>query len=252
MRNVYSYSEPVGVENRVAEEASACESEGLPNRLLNASRGGQVRRPYAKRRFVAHTGADCSDPNGSASEEGGFTRETSSTGLRAEHQLESCEGNDEGRCACWQGLQPGRGPPGSCWPRRRVRASGVGPASIKGGRMAIRRRCRGTCRSARRCLEHLWFDVKHRNTRYRMPVNDFAVPRMEPSKQRPVQSMEEVRLGAAIRRRDQGWARSADQASRKEAPADLQRSPAFSTRISNVTCDRLGFAASTRRDESRS
>jgi hypothetical protein len=26
-----------------------------------------------------------------------------------------------------------------------------------------------------------------------MPVNDFAVPRMEPSKQRPVQSMEEVR-----------------------------------------------------------
>jgi len=31
--------------------------------------------------------------------------------------------------------------------------------------MAIRRRCRGACRSARRCLEHLWFDVKHRGTR---------------------------------------------------------------------------------------
>jgi hypothetical protein len=59
--------------------------------------------------------------------------------------------------------------------------------------MAIRRRCRGACRSARRCLEHLWFDVKHNGTRYRMPVNDFAVPRMEPSRQRPVQSMEEVR-----------------------------------------------------------
>ena len=59
--------------------------------------------------------------------------------------------------------------------------------------MAIRRRCRGTCRSARRCVEHLWFDVKHRGTRYRMPVNDFAVLRMEPNKQRPVQSMEEVR-----------------------------------------------------------
>ena len=36
MRNEYSYSEPVGVENQVAEEAAAYESEGLPNRLLNA------------------------------------------------------------------------------------------------------------------------------------------------------------------------------------------------------------------------
>jgi integrase len=59
--------------------------------------------------------------------------------------------------------------------------------------MAIRRRCRGACRSARRCLEHLWFDVKHRGTRYRMPVNDFAVPRMSQIKRRPVQSMDEVR-----------------------------------------------------------
>ena len=36
MRNDYSYPEPDGVENRVAEEAAAYESEGLPNRLLNA------------------------------------------------------------------------------------------------------------------------------------------------------------------------------------------------------------------------
>ena len=36
MRNEYSYSEDVGVENRVAEEPAAYESEGLPNRLLNA------------------------------------------------------------------------------------------------------------------------------------------------------------------------------------------------------------------------
>lgn len=35
MRNEYPYSEP-GVENRVAEEASVDESDGLPNRLLNA------------------------------------------------------------------------------------------------------------------------------------------------------------------------------------------------------------------------
>lgn len=59
--------------------------------------------------------------------------------------------------------------------------------------MAIRRRCRGACRTGRRCLEHLWFDVTHHGERYRTPVNDFAVPRMEPGKQRPVESMEEVR-----------------------------------------------------------
>lgn len=59
--------------------------------------------------------------------------------------------------------------------------------------MAIRRRCRGACRSSRRCLEHLWFDVTHHDKRYRMPANDFAVPRMEPGKQRPIESMEEAR-----------------------------------------------------------
>lgn len=59
--------------------------------------------------------------------------------------------------------------------------------------MAIRRRCRGPCRNGRRCLEHLWLDVKYRGERYRMPVNDFAVPRMESGKQRPIQSMEEAR-----------------------------------------------------------
>jgi excisionase family DNA binding protein len=36
MRNEYSYPEPDGVDNRVAEEAADYESEGLPNRLLNA------------------------------------------------------------------------------------------------------------------------------------------------------------------------------------------------------------------------
>ena len=59
--------------------------------------------------------------------------------------------------------------------------------------MAIRRRCRGSCRHSRRCLEHLWLDVKHRGERYRMPVNEFALPRMESGKQRPIQSMEEAR-----------------------------------------------------------
>jgi hypothetical protein len=90
MRNLCSYPEPVGVENRVAEEPAAYESERLPNRLLNAR---EVANSSAatKRRFVAHTGADYSARNASASEEGGFNRKTSSTGLHAERQLESRE-----------------------------------------------------------------------------------------------------------------------------------------------------------------
>jgi integrase len=60
--------------------------------------------------------------------------------------------------------------------------------------MAIRRRCKyRKCKNARRCLEHLQFDVTHHGTRFRVAVNDFAIPRMEPGKQRPVQSMEEAR-----------------------------------------------------------
>jgi integrase len=60
--------------------------------------------------------------------------------------------------------------------------------------MTIRRRCtERNCKNGRRCLEHLRFDVMRRGKRYRMPVNDFAIPRMEPSKQRPIQSMEEAR-----------------------------------------------------------
>jgi hypothetical protein len=59
--------------------------------------------------------------------------------------------------------------------------------------MAITRRCRGACRTGRRCLEHLWLDVTYRGDRYRMLVNDFAIPRMEPGKQRPIESIEEAR-----------------------------------------------------------
>jgi integrase len=58
----------------------------------------------------------------------------------------------------------------------------------------IRRRCtERNCKNGRRCLEHLRFDVMWRGTRYRMPVNEFAIPRMEPGKQRSIQSMEEAR-----------------------------------------------------------
>ena len=59
--------------------------------------------------------------------------------------------------------------------------------------MAIVRRCRGSCTTPRRCLDHLWFDVMYRGSRYRIAANDFAVPRMEAGKQRPIQSMEEAR-----------------------------------------------------------
>jgi hypothetical protein len=38
-----------------------------------------------------------------------------------------------------------------------------------------------------------WFDVMYRGARYRMVANDFAVPRMDRGKQRPIQSMEEAR-----------------------------------------------------------
>src|SRR6266849_1535119 len=60
--------------------------------------------------------------------------------------------------------------------------------------MTIRKRCNeGSCTNGRKCLEHLRFDVMWRGTRYRMPANDFAIPRMEPGKQRPISSIEEAR-----------------------------------------------------------
>ena len=49
------------------------------------------------------------------------------------------------------------------------------------------------CKNGRRCLEHLRFDVMFRGKRCRIPANEFAIPRMELGKQRPIQSMEEAR-----------------------------------------------------------
>ena len=60
--------------------------------------------------------------------------------------------------------------------------------------MAIWRRCsKRTCTNPRRCLEHLWFDVTYRGTRFRVAVNEFAIPRMDANKQRPIASLEEAR-----------------------------------------------------------
>ena len=85
--------------------------------------------------------------------------------------------------------------------------------------MAIWRRCsKRTCTNLRRCLEHLYFDVTHRGTRYRVPANEFAIPRMDPDKQRPIQSLEEsTRLGACVHRPDQSRARSSSAEARAEA-----------------------------------
>jgi integrase len=58
----------------------------------------------------------------------------------------------------------------------------------------ISRRCKErSCKAGRRCLEHLRFDVMWRGKRHRMPANEFAIPRMDPGKQRAIQSMEEAR-----------------------------------------------------------
>ena len=114
--------------------------------------------------------------------------------------------------------------------------------------MAIRRRCRGSCRNGRRCLDHLWFDVKHRGVRYRMQVNDFVVPRMEPSKQRPVQSIEEVRdwerlfIGEIKAGRDP---RSAPEPPAKAAP-DLPHVAGFLDAYFDRHDDRRGCAVSRR------
>jgi hypothetical protein len=53
--------------------------------------------------------------------------------------------------------------------------------------MTIRRRCtERNCKNGRKCLEHLRFDVMFRGKRYRIPANEFAIPRMEPGKQQPI------------------------------------------------------------------
>ena len=60
--------------------------------------------------------------------------------------------------------------------------------------MSIRRRCaERSCTNGRRCFGHLVFDMMWQGRQHHVPVNTFAIPRMEPGKQRPIQSMEEAR-----------------------------------------------------------
>jgi integrase len=96
--------------------------------------------------------------------------------------------------------------------------------------MAIRRKCEGRkCSNGRRCLEHLQLDMWYQGQRYRMMVDDFAIPRMAEGRRRPVASMEEARdwerlfIGEIKAGRDP---RSAPQPPAR-APADLQHVAAF-------------------------
>ena len=55
--------------------------------------------------------------------------------------------------------------------------------------MAVRKQCRGKgCRKSS-CSHPWWLDVMYKGTRYRMPVNEFALSR---GAQRPVTSKQEA------------------------------------------------------------
>src|SRR5580704_10678312 len=115
--------------------------------------------------------------------------------------------------------------------------------------MAIRRRCKyRTCKNARRCLEHLQFDMKYEGIRYRVGVNDFAIPRMEPGRQRPIESIEEARdwerlfIGEVKAGRDP---RRPPKRSMQARPSSA-RWPGSWTRTWNAASSRHGCGASTR------
>jgi integrase len=96
--------------------------------------------------------------------------------------------------------------------------------------VTIRRRCtERNCKNGRRCLEHLRFDVMWRGQRYRMPANDFAIPRMESGKQRAIQSMEEAR----------DWERRF--IGEIKGGGDPERPPSRSKHVSTELCDVSAF-----------
>ena len=84
MRNAYSDSEPLRVDNQLTDQPTQ-DMEGLPNRLLTAREVANT-SVVTKRPFGARTGVGCSGRSDSASEEGGFIPKTSSTGFVEAHQ----------------------------------------------------------------------------------------------------------------------------------------------------------------------
>jgi len=59
--------------------------------------------------------------------------------------------------------------------------------------MAVLKQCKSKgCKSSPRCDHPWWFDVMYRGVRHRMPVNEFAIPRMPEGQKRPVTSKQDA------------------------------------------------------------
>lgn len=59
--------------------------------------------------------------------------------------------------------------------------------------MAVLKQCKSKgCKSSPRCDHPWWFDVMYRRERYRMTVDEFAIPRMPEGQQRPVTTKQEA------------------------------------------------------------
>ena len=113
--------------------------------------------------------------------------------------------------------------------------------------MTIRRRCtERNCKNGRKCLEHLRFDVMFRGKRYRIPANEFAIPRMETGKQREIQSMEEARDWERLFIGEIKAGRNPRRPSARtmQPAASCATSRRSSTLTSSVALNRQAFAAS--------
>jgi hypothetical protein len=60
--------------------------------------------------------------------------------------------------------------------------------------MAVRKQCKPKgCKASPKCEHPWWLDYQHRGKRYRMPVDDFAAPRMDDSAHHTVRSKQEAK-----------------------------------------------------------
>lgn len=99
--------------------------------------------------------------------------------------------------------------------------------------MAIWRRCnKRTCKYPRRCLEHLWFDVTCQGRRFRVPANEFAVPRMEPGKRGQSRRSRKHAIGSGC-------------SSARSKPDGIRVGRAFSASRVRL-CRRMSLTSSTR------
>ena len=75
--------------------------------------------------------------------------------------------------------------------------------------MAVRKQCKSKgCKTCPKCEHPWWLDYQHKGRRYRMPVDDFAIPRMaEGAAAAGAEQAGGKRLGTPVRRGDQGRTR---------------------------------------------